>query len=309
VTERTRSLLKSAVDDTKDAFSLVHLDGDLLASDPQRLADEAYTMALFGGRRCIHIEAGGKSFLPALEILLATPPEACRIVIEAGDLRKDAALRQVVSKVRNSVTMECRPDDSQSVERLIDEEMQVAGLSITPDGRDFLASLLGADRLTSRAEIAKLALYAHGRATVTEQDVAMVVADASSLAMDDAVYDAFDGDINAVTNSAVRVLVQADAGVLLGFALRHALLLHDCRIQIDRGVSLNSVLDRPGVRMPWTRKERLAKQVGAWKEFGLRSTCRDLAESAKRARLDSRLKSDIAMRALWRICESRRRQS
>lgn len=308
MTERTRSLLKGAVDDTKDAFSLVHLDGDVLASDPQRLADEAYTMALFGGRRCIHIEAGGKSFLPALEILLATPPEACRIVIEAGDLRKDAALRQAVRETRDSVAIECRPDDSQSLDRLIDEEMAAACLSITPGGRDFLASLLGADRLTSRGEIAKLALYAHGRTTVTEQDVAMVVADASSLAMDDAVYDAFDGDISAVTNSAARVCAQADASVLLGFALRHALLLHNCRIEIDRGVSLNGVMERQGKMMPWARKERFAKQVGAWTETGLRFSCKDLAESVKRARLDSRLRNDIAMRALWRICESRRRQ-
>src|SRR6202008_2868890 len=51
VRERADALLKSAVDDPEDPFSLVKLDGDELAAEPSRLVDEAMTVPMFGGRR------------------------------------------------------------------------------------------------------------------------------------------------------------------------------------------------------------------------------------------------------------------
>jgi DNA polymerase-3 subunit delta len=48
VRERARKLLRALVDDPADPFQLVELDGDELASDPLRLADEANTIPLFG---------------------------------------------------------------------------------------------------------------------------------------------------------------------------------------------------------------------------------------------------------------------
>src|ERR1700740_153050 len=58
VRERADALLKSAVDDPNDPFSMVKLDGDELAAEPSRLVDEAMTVPLFGGRRAIRVRAG-----------------------------------------------------------------------------------------------------------------------------------------------------------------------------------------------------------------------------------------------------------
>src|ERR1700757_5414394 len=57
VRERADALLKSAVDDPGDPFSLVKLDGDELSAEPSRLVDEAMTVPLFGGRRAIRVRA------------------------------------------------------------------------------------------------------------------------------------------------------------------------------------------------------------------------------------------------------------
>src|SRR5712692_6989780 len=95
VRERVDAIIRASVDDPRDPFALVRLDGDELASEPSRLIEEAHTMPLFGGRRAVHVKVGGRNFVSAVEPLLETPPVDCRIVIEAGDLRRNAPLRTI----------------------------------------------------------------------------------------------------------------------------------------------------------------------------------------------------------------------
>src|SRR5580698_4035317 len=72
------------------------VDGDALSDEPSRLVEEAHTIPLFGGRRAVWVRAGGRNFAESVETLLAAPPAAdCRIVIEAGDLRRNAPLRNL----------------------------------------------------------------------------------------------------------------------------------------------------------------------------------------------------------------------
>ena len=88
VSERVDVIVRASVDSADDPFSLVRLDGDAIASDPARLVDEATTIPLFGGRRAIRLRAGSRNILAAVEAVLAAPLKDCRVVIEAGDLRK-----------------------------------------------------------------------------------------------------------------------------------------------------------------------------------------------------------------------------
>src|SRR5581483_9461926 len=171
VSERTRELIRASVDDPDDPFSLVRLDGDEIASDPARLLDEAQTIPLFGGRRAVWVRAGGRNFAPAVEAVLALPKSECRIVIEAGDLRRTAPLRAVCERAKNAAAVPCYADNEAALKRLIDTEMQDAGLSLKPDARNLLITLLGGDRAASRSEIRKLVLYAHGRAEIGVDEV------------------------------------------------------------------------------------------------------------------------------------------
>src|SRR5262249_60891904 len=59
--------------------------------------------------------------------------------------------------------------------------MRASNLTISTDARDALISLLGADRLASRNEVRKLALYALGQKSIGLADVMAVVADASQI--------------------------------------------------------------------------------------------------------------------------------
>ena len=139
------------------------------------------------------VKAGSRNIAPAVEALLALPASECRVVIEAGDLRRNAPLRTLCERAKNAAALPCYADNERDLARLIDDEMRAAGLALTPDARAMLVPLLGGDRAASRNELRKLALYARGTAEVGVDDVAAVVSDASALALDDIVDAAFAG--------------------------------------------------------------------------------------------------------------------
>ena len=167
VRERVDLILKTAVDDPADPFSLACIDGDTLADQPSRLVEEAHTFPLFGGRRAVHVKAGSRQFASAVEALVAAPPGAdCRVVIEAGDLKKNAPVRAMCEKASAAAVLVCYADSERDLARLIDEEMRAAALTIAPDARALLLSLIGGDRRASRNEIQKLALYAKDKGQI-----------------------------------------------------------------------------------------------------------------------------------------------
>ena len=124
-------------------------------------------MPLFGGRRAVWVKAGSRNFAAAVEAVVASPPTDCRIVIEAGDLRRTAPVRAICEKAKCAAVLPCYVDTERDLIRLVDDEMREARLTIAPDARAALVSLIGGDRQASRSEIRKLALYAHGKDRVT----------------------------------------------------------------------------------------------------------------------------------------------
>jgi DNA polymerase-3 subunit delta len=303
VTERARKIIFSAIEDPKDPFQLVRIGGDELANDPARLADEANTIPLFGGRRAILIEAQGKTFVAALEPVLGAPPPDCTIVIEAGTLKKDAPLRTLCERERNAAAIQCYPDSAHDIAQLIDGEVGAAGLSIAPDAKAFLISQLGQDRLSTRSELEKLALYAHGAGEITLDHVAAIVSDASNLIVNEAVGAAFDGDRAALDARLRHIFAGAsDYHALLAAGLRHALELHRARRDPD---------DAPGPRegsgfagAGSKQKEVLERHLRAWTRPSLGRAIDTIAEAVASARREPKLGPSLAARALWRIAHT-----
>src|SRR5262249_31820825 len=143
VRERAEALLKSAVDDPGDPFSMVKLDGDELAAEPSRLVDEALTVPLFGGRRAIRVRAGSRNFASGIDTLADMSLKDCRVVIEAGDLRAESPLRKACERAKAAVAIGCYPDGERDLAKLMDEEARAANLKISTDARAALMSLLG----------------------------------------------------------------------------------------------------------------------------------------------------------------------
>lgn len=302
VSERTRRIVRSSVSDLHDPFQLVRLDGDELASDPQRLADEVDTVGLFGGQRAVWVEAGTKNFAAAVEPLFSRPPKDCRVVVEAGALKKDAPLRRLFERERTALAIECYPDRPEDIERLIDFEASAAGLKIGAETKELLSALLGGDRLTTRSELAKLMLYAHGKSEIEESDVATIVADASALHLDAAVNGAFSGDYAAVSDTAAKVFaVGTDANALLAAALWHALMLHKIKLETEKGTGVEAAAERYGRGQSFARRALIKSQVHAWSSVKLARAIDQIAEAVRRCRRQADLAEEFAIRALWAV--------
>ena len=302
VAERMRTVLVRAVDDPRDAFQLVRLSGDEVASDPLRLADEANSVPMFGGRKAIGIEATGKSLLPAIEALLRNPPRDCIVAVEGGALKRDNPLRKLCEKERAAAAIECHPDGPRDVAQLIDSELAENGLTIAPDAKELLASLLGGNRLTTRSELEKLATYAHGEGRVTVEHVEAIVADASALVLDHAIDGAFNGAFKAVETTTERVFQEnGDVNALLGSALRHATALHRARIALDVGGHGEG-------GFYGTRRAMAEQQLKLWDSARLAKAITVLGEASGRARREPRLAQAIAVRALWTVALAARKR-
>ena len=199
VSERAGIVVRKMSGENADPFSLVQLDGDTIAADPGKLIDEAQTIGFFGNHRVIRVRAGTRNFTSAVETLLSKPPQAT-VVIEAGDLRPASPLRSICEKSQAAAVIPCYVDTGRDLARLISDSK----LSFEPGAREELVALLGADRLSTRAELDKLALYAQGNDgqndshKVTVEDVRAVIADASALALDDVLDFAATGDVDYV---------------------------------------------------------------------------------------------------------------
>ncbi|WP_371423397.1 DNA polymerase III subunit delta [Tardiphaga sp.] len=309
VRERADALMKSAVDDPNDPFSLVRMDGDDLAAEPSRLVEEAMTVPLFGGRRAIRVRAGSKNFSAGVDTLADTDIKDCRIVIEAGELRPESPLRKVCEKAKTAVAIACYPDTERDLARLIDEELRISNLRMAPEARATLMALLGGDRQASRNELRKLTLYAHGTGEVTLDDVMAVVADASELKIDPIVDGAFAGNPAAVEVEFNKAMIAGTyPGMIMMAAQRQAALLHKASLLVEAGSSASSAVESGFPRLHFSRKGTVEAALRNFSAQRLVNIIDQLAVAALDVRKQNALGAVIAQRALMSIAVNARRR-
>ena len=305
VSERAARLAKASVDDHTDAFQLVRMSGDDIASDPMKLVDEANTIGLFGGRRAIRVSPTGKMLLPAVEPLLATPSRDAIVIVEAGDLQKSNPLRTACERARTALAVPCYGDAARDLGGIIDEMMRAAGKTIDRNSRDMLAGLLGGDRQTSRREVEKLLLYVGDAAAVTEADIETIVGDTAQreqAALVDAVFAGKFGPIDLAQAKLAREGL--DAGVMLGAVLRQALALLKARQSVDAGRGVKDVV--AGMRLPWPRIATTEAALGQWTSEKLGEAVALLGTAMLAVRKDGGLAQPTAARALWSLARMAR---
>jgi DNA polymerase-3 subunit delta len=308
VSERVNAIVKASVDDANDPFALARLDGEVIAAEPTRLLDEALTMPLFGGRRAVWVKAGGRNIAPAVEALLGAPLAQCRVVIEAGDLRRNAPLRALCERAKNAAALPCYADNEKDRSRLIDDEMRAAGLTLAPEARALLIPLLGGDRAASRNEIRKLALYARGRGQVGVEDIAAVVSDASALVLEDIVDAAFAGRPAEVEAQLAKARTAGtSAGSLMFNAQRQLAQLHKWRIAIEDGAPFS--LDAVQPPLHFRRKVLVEAALKAWSVARLTVAMAELADAVLESRRRPGLADTVAERALLAIATQGRRSA
>jgi DNA polymerase-3 subunit delta len=300
VSERAATLARRLAE--RDGGEVLRLDDADLEDDPDRIAVELQTIAMFGGRKIVRALAGRRVNANALKALVESGKIEGILIVEAGQLRPDEGLRALFEKSAGAAAVACFADEARDLDAVVGAVLGAAGLQITPDARKLLIANLGADRALSRAEVEKLALFARGKTLIEEADVEAAVGDAAEMALDRVVLAAASGR----TADAVRELSRSVAGgdsaqALIAALQRHFLRLHRLRSGHDGGRSLEEVMQ--GLRPPLHFKQKAAveQQCRAWSLPKLTAALASIAETAQAARLNSALESTLAEQLLLRL--------
>jgi len=220
VRERADALGRTVTTDLRDPFRVADLTGAMLATDPARLYDEAAQISLMGGQRLVRVREVSDPQSAVFTRFLADPPTGGLVVAEAGDLPGRSTLRRVFDDTPRGVSIGCYPDSARDLAGVIRDTLAAHHVTPSRDAVDFLTMHLGGDRLLTRSELEKLALYAGDGGRVELDDARVSIADSAALSLDDAVFAAAEGDTAALDRALSRVFQEGEAPVSVVRATR-----------------------------------------------------------------------------------------
>jgi DNA polymerase-3 subunit delta len=302
VSERAQDLARLLAAREKPAGEIVRLDDSDLEGDPDRLGVELLTMPMFGGAKIVRTTTGRRITAATLQPFVDGSGIAGALIVEAGNLRPDDKLRAAFEKSPAAAAIGCYPDEGASLDRLVSEVITAAGLEIAPDARQELIARLGADRALSRAEIEKLAIYAHGAGRIELAQVEAIVGDASSTAIDLVVSAAASGDAGRALTECDRAVAGGESpqAVILA-AERHFHRLHRLRVGLDAGRSLDELTRALRPPLPPKAKIELEREARSWTSDRVSAAIARITEAVRQSRTTGANEAVIAERLLMEI--------
>ena len=271
-------------------------------SEPGRLVDEVRAPSLFGGRRTVRVRGATKAIAPVLKPLLDDMPDAI-LVLEAGNLTKDDALRKLAESHKQARALPCYADNERALAELIDMTFRDAGVAASPAAVALLRSLLGNDREITRRELEKLCLFAGPAGRIEAEDVETLIGDNSARAID-AILDAAGNGDAAALDSALSATLAAgvDSQRVLSAALNHFLTLRRLRKVVDAGDVPRRAVETARPRIHFSRVASFERQLRIWSDAALANACTRLYEAVHETRRSAVIKSSVTARALLAVC-------
>ncbi|HXP98267.1 MAG TPA: DNA polymerase III subunit delta [Telmatospirillum sp.] len=227
VKERVGRLTQSVCPDLGDPFRIVDLTAAGVKDDPARLSDEAAAIAMTGGRRVVRVHDAGDAVSQTVQSFLEHPFGDALVLLEAGELGPRSSLRKLIEGIDNAVALPCYADEGGSLEAVIHESLRAQGLTAEPDAVAWLADHLGGDRLLTRSELNKLALYMGGAGRVQLADAVACVGDTAAMSLDDLSMACAEGDQQTAQRTLERLYREGTSPIAVLRSLqRHFQRLH-----------------------------------------------------------------------------------
>lgn len=302
VSERAAFIASKTGLPADDPFAMLKLDISDLQGDPGRLLDEVNSLGLFGDSKLVWLRgaANEKPLLDAMQVLADGPPPANTLIVEAGDLKKGSGLRKIAEPARGIAVIPCYADDIRALNGLIDTELGNEGLRISPAARQRLLELLGGDRVASRNEIRKLALYCRGRGMVEEQHIDEIIGDASSISADEAVDAILTGDLPGLQRAIQKVLSsKTPIFLVLQSCLKQFQMLDLMKAEMEeKKLQTGQVMMTLGRHIHFKRKPIVERALKTWSSAALARETERLQAAILMSRQKQNLEPSIALHTL-----------
>lgn len=270
VRERADRLAARLVPDPNDPFAVgVVAEGE--SDDLGRIGDELSALSLLGGARMVrlHLAERAPAERAAAEALKqhldgGYNPDAF-LLIEAGALGKDSALRRAAEASKIAACVPVYEDEPGDLSRLVREGLARDGVGLTSEAMELFTARLPRERGVLRQEIERLVLYlGPGSGVVGDPELLAahlgVTADAS---LSDAANEAAGGRAGPALQGLNRAAAEGEGGVAAVRVMgQHLARLRRIRVAVDGGAQPQAAAKSAGVF--WKTEREVLRQHRAW---------------------------------------------
>lgn len=309
VRERADKVTAAICPDLKDPFRIAELSPSQLLGDRALLADEVAALSLTGGRRVIRIRGAEDPLTPVFTAILASSAGDSLVVIEGGDLGPRSSLRKLFESDPKAVACACYADSPQDLGEVIREQLGTHRIRVAPDALSHLVANLGSDRLITRSEVEKLALYVGDSGQVSLDDAVACIGDSSVLTIEDVIFAAADGDARRLETALARALAEGENPItLIRAMMRHFHRLHLTCARIAGGALPDEALRslRPPVFFKY--EGRFKAQLARWSPRRVAAALAALTEAELNMKRSILPQETIGRAALFAIAQGAARK-
>lgn len=280
VRERAGGLIAAVVDDPSDPFRVTEFPAAALRDDPAKLADEAAAMSLTGGRRVVRIRDATDTAADIVEGFLNEGPGEALVVIEAADLSARSRLRKLFESHGRAVALPSYADDPRTLAAVIRDTLGAHGVSADSDATAYLCDNLGGDRMITRSELEKLALYVGDGATASLADALACVGDSAAMTLEDVAFAAGGGRPDDLARALQRAFQEgASAVAVLRMTARHFQRLHQAANLVAAGATPKTACDALRPRIFFKREDAFHGQLRTWQQTTLARALESLTQA------------------------------
>ncbi|MDI7775809.1 DNA polymerase III subunit delta [Asticcacaulis sp. EMRT-3] len=289
VIERATGLARQIVSDINDPFNVSVLTDTDIDNDPARLEGELQALSMMGGRRLVRLKFFSEK--AALDKAVAATLKAhaagdfnreAFIVIEAGGLGADSALRRLADSDKSLVSIACYEDETGDVVRMARETLSANGVALSTAAMDIFVQRLPKERGIARQEIERLILFIGpgSHKTLSEVELQDFLGVEPEASLFKAAADAFGGRMKATQAGLRRAFAEGESGADALRALsQHYNKLKLLKSLLEKGAGTKEATRAAGVF--WKDENDMLRQAQAWSFPPLDALAADLIQADK----------------------------
>ena len=311
VRERGQSFSKQQAGND-DNFAISEISGDELKKDGAILSDASRSLSLMSdGEPVVRVRNVADASTATIESWLDDGAGLKPAIFEAGELAPRSKLRQLFEKRNDTAAIGCYADEGQSLDKVVRQHLDQAGLSIDREAMTLLTSRLGVDRFAIRQELDKLLLYkGKTEGAISVEDIDAVIGDVKSSVLGDLAMAVGEGNLTAMLTMLSRARAEdINAVAILRAVQRHFDRLLTVQAEMTTGTRVEEAMKKLRPPVFFKQAAAFSRQATSWPVQHINRALTLLLEAERNCK--SGLSIDVALceRALTQITQVARRQS
>lgn len=275
--QRAEALVRAVAGSLDDPFLVAELSRDRL----DRLPEEVASVPLTGGRRVVRVRDATDAATAVVQTVLSSRAQAL-VVLEAPDIATRSKLRSLLEAAPDGAAIACHPEEGRALEETIRRVLGAAATEVDQDALAWLVGQLGADQVSTHAELEKLALYAGPGGRVDLDMAILCIGDSAGLSLDDALFAATMGDLVTADRALEHAMAEGVAPVgVLRAGLMHLQRLYRARLLMDTGIGAGDAAKAARPPVFFRRIGAFTRALSLWSSSSLAAAMAGLSQAER----------------------------